>query len=65
MPRYHFHITNGHKIVDPSGRELRDRKQAHAEAEHIAGTWEKGKNVEVTDWDGEVVENVPTTKKPQ
>jgi hypothetical protein len=62
MPRFHFHITNGHKIVDPSGRRLKDEKEACAEAEHIAAQWETGRKVQITDGDGREVGKVPTKK---
>jgi hypothetical protein len=62
MSRLHFHITNGHKIVDPTGRKLKDEKEACAEAEQIAAQWETGRLVQVTDGDGREVGMVPTKK---
>lgn len=56
MPRYHFPIVDGTKLVDPVGLELLNQEQAkkHAEviARHVALVSPKPRNVVVEDEQG-------------
>lgn len=36
MPRYHFELTNGHRLPDPTGLECDSDKDASAKADIIA-----------------------------
>jgi capsular polysaccharide biosynthesis protein len=36
MPRYFFDVKNGHRLVDPSGIDCRNDREAKAQAAEIA-----------------------------
>jgi hypothetical protein len=36
MPRYFFDVKNGHRLIDPSGLDCRDDREATAQAAAIA-----------------------------
>ncbi|GEP11100.1 DUF6894 family protein [Methylobacterium gnaphalii] len=37
MPRYHFNVFDGRKILDPAGQDLTDANSAQVEAIMVAG----------------------------
>jgi hypothetical protein len=36
MPRYHFELTNGHRLPDPTGLECNSDQDARSKADLIA-----------------------------
>jgi hypothetical protein len=63
MPRYHFPIVDGTKLVDPVGLELQNQEQAkrHAKliAKHVALTGAKPRHIVVEDDEGTVLHKEP------
>ena len=65
MPRYFFHVIDGHDIPDPDGTELPDRSAARAQALRASGEilrdmgqdfWDETKwRMEVADESGELL----------
>jgi hypothetical protein len=66
MPKYYFDLTDGQRLVDPSGLDCRDDRDASAKAKIIAKQIEQDipaapvqRHVEVLDEDRAKVTKVP------
>jgi hypothetical protein len=66
MPRYHFELTNGHRLPDPTGLECKGDQDAKSKADLIArriadetGSNGNGRFVRVVDDDGSDIYRVP------
>ncbi len=68
MPRYHFNLVDGVKILDPEGRTLDNGSDARREAQEMARALKKSnipkgwKRVQVTDEAGHNIAEVPLRK---
>jgi hypothetical protein len=64
MPRYHFELTNGHRLPDPTGLECETEHDAKSKADLIARriadeTGSNGRFVRVVDDDGAEIYKAP------
>ncbi|MEA2897505.1 MAG: hypothetical protein QOJ84_3120 [Bradyrhizobium sp.] len=66
MPRYHFELTNGHRLPDPTGLECNSDQEARSKADLIArriaeetGRNGNGRYVRVVDDEGAEIYKAP------
>jgi hypothetical protein len=66
MPRYHFELTNGHRLPDPTGLECNSDQDARSKADLIArqiaketGSNRNSRYVRVVDVEGAEIYRAP------
>ena len=72
MPRYYFDIKNGHRLVDPSGMNLKTDDDAIARAKVLAiqvsldtPLVDPKRHIAVLNQEGDEISRVPVYSKPE